>query len=327
MVENERQARHLANVRGERVRREQRAQRATTGVSLDTLFTRMQEGAIQDLNLVLKGDVGGSVEAAVGELAKIEHPEVRVNVIHQGVGGITEGDIMLASASTRSSSASTCGERRGWALRRPRGRRGGTYRVIYELTQDIEQALVGMLSAVTTEETLGEAEVRALFKVSRLGTIAGCMVLNGVVRRNATARVVRDGTVIYETTIAQLRPLQGRRPRGSRGLRVRHPARRLQRREGRRRPRVLRDARGRATSLDEPTPRPRRPPRRSGPATALRAWRPARSASSRSSCTSPGAHSLKEKRCTSAPRRRSCRTASARRWRRSTTTTCGSAPG
>ena len=85
VVENERQARHLANVRGERVRREERAQRAkAAGVSLDTLFTRMQEGAVQDLNLVLKGDVGGSVEAAVGELAKIEHPEVRVNVIRPG---------------------------------------------------------------------------------------------------------------------------------------------------------------------------------------------------------------------------------------------------
>ena len=80
-----------------------------------------------------------------------------------------------------------------------------TYRVIYQLTEDIEQALVGMLSAVTTEETLGEAEVRALFKVSRLGTIAGCMVTTGVARRNAQVRVVRDGTVIYETTIAQLR--------------------------------------------------------------------------------------------------------------------------
>jgi translation initiation factor IF-2 len=80
-----------------------------------------------------------------------------------------------------------------------------TYRVIYQLTEDIEQALVGMLSAVRTEETIGECEVRALFKVSRLGTIAGCMVTSGVVRRNAQVRVVRDGTVIYDTTIAQLK--------------------------------------------------------------------------------------------------------------------------
>src|SRR5207247_8056480 len=95
VVENERAARHFAQLRGERLRRELLAQRGG-GVSLETLFEALQEGAIQDLNLVLKGDVVGSVEAAISELAKIQHPEVRVNVIHQGVGGITENDIMLA---------------------------------------------------------------------------------------------------------------------------------------------------------------------------------------------------------------------------------------
>jgi translation initiation factor IF-2 len=163
-------------------------------------------GVVKDLNLVLKGDVGGSVEAAVSELEKIDHPEVRVNVIHQGVGAISEGDIMLAATSDAlvvgfnvrpNAEARALAEREGVDIR--------TYRVIYQLTEDIQQALVGMLSAVTTEETLGEAEVRALFRVSRLGTIAGCMVTSGVVRRNAQVRVVRDGTVVYETTIAQLR--------------------------------------------------------------------------------------------------------------------------
>ena len=96
VVEHERQARHLANVRGERLRREQLAQQAKAGPSLETLFSQMQEGRVQELSLVVKGDVVGSVEAAVGELAKIEHPEVRVNVIHQGVGGITENDVNLA---------------------------------------------------------------------------------------------------------------------------------------------------------------------------------------------------------------------------------------
>jgi translation initiation factor IF-2 len=131
---------------------------------------------------------------------------VRVNVIHTGVGGITENDVNLASASDAlvigfnvrpSAEARALAEREGVDIR--------TYRVIYQLTGDIEQALVGMLSPVQTEETLGEAEVRALFKVSRLGTIAGCMVTTGVVRRNARVRVVRDGTVIIETTIAQLK--------------------------------------------------------------------------------------------------------------------------
>jgi translation initiation factor IF-2 len=206
VVENEREARQLAQRRGQRLRTEQLAQRSKGGVSLETLFSQLQEGAVQDLNLVLKGDVGGSVEAAVSELAKIEHPEVRVNVIHQGVGPITEGDIMLAATSNAlvvgfnvrpNAEARALAEREGVDIR--------TYRVIYQLTEDIEQALVGMLSAVQTEEIIGEAEVRALFKVSRLGTIAGCMVTSGVVRRNSQVRVIRDGTVIYDTTIAQLK--------------------------------------------------------------------------------------------------------------------------
>ncbi|MGZ4309697.1 MAG: translation initiation factor IF-2 [Gaiellaceae bacterium] len=205
VVENERQARGYAQVRGERLRREQLAQRRV-GVSLETLFEALQEGAIQDLNLVLKGDVVGSVEAAISELSKIQHPEVRVNVIHQGVGGITENDIMLASASNAmvvgfnvrpNAEARALADREGVEIR--------TYRVIYQLTDDIEQALVGMLKPVRTEETIGEVEVRQLFRVSRLGTIAGSYVTNGTVKRNASVRVVRDGTVIYETKISQLK--------------------------------------------------------------------------------------------------------------------------
>ncbi len=206
VVENERRARELANQRGERLRREQLAKRTKRGVSLESLFAQMQEGQVQDLNLVLKGDVQGSLEALVGELSKIEHPEVRVNVIHQGVGGITENDVNLASASgamvvgfnvRASVEARQLAEREGVEIRQ--------YRVIYQLTQEIEQALVGMLSPVETEAILGEAEVRALFRVSRLGTIAGCMVTSGVVRRNAQVRIFRDGARIHETTIAQLR--------------------------------------------------------------------------------------------------------------------------
>jgi translation initiation factor IF-2 len=150
--------------------------------------------------------VQGSVEAIVSELGKIQHAEVRVNVIHQGVGGITDNDVMLASASggmiigfnvRPNAETRAVAEREGVEIR--------TYNVIYKLTEDIEQALVGKLATVTTEETIGEAEVRALFRVSRLGTIAGCMVTDGVVRRNASARVIRDGAVIYTTTISQLK--------------------------------------------------------------------------------------------------------------------------
>jgi translation initiation factor IF-2 len=206
VVENERSARQSAQSRGERLRREQLAQQTRRRTRLEDVFTQLQEGVAQDLNLVLKGDVVGSVEAAVSELAKIEHPEVRVNVIHQGVGGITEGDVMLASASTAmivgfnvrpNAEARALAEREGVEIR--------TYRVIYQLTEDIEQALVGMLKPTEVEETIGEAEVRALFRVSRLGTIAGCYVTNGVVRRNGRVRVVRGGAVVHETTIADLK--------------------------------------------------------------------------------------------------------------------------
>jgi translation initiation factor IF-2 len=206
VVENERAARHFAQVRGERLRREQLATQAGGAVSLETLFDQMQEGGMQDLNLVLKGDVVGSVEAAISELQKIQHPEVRVSVIHQGVGGITENDVNLAVASNAmvvgfnvrpSAEARQLAEREGVEIR--------TYRVIYQLTEDIEQALVGMLRPVTTEETIGEVEVRQLFRVSRLGTIAGSHVTQGNVRRGAQVRVVRDGTVIHETSISQLK--------------------------------------------------------------------------------------------------------------------------
>ncbi|HXR10935.1 MAG TPA: translation initiation factor IF-2 [Gaiellaceae bacterium] len=206
VVENDRLARERATRRAERLRREHLATQRPTGVSLEKLFEQMQSGEVADLNLVVKGDVVGSVEAIVSELAKFEHAEVRVNVIHEGVGAITQNDIMLASASDAlivgfnvrpNAEARELAAREGVEIR--------SYNVIYQLTDDIEQALVGKLATVKTEETIGEAEVRALFKVSRLGTIAGCMVTHGVVRRNANVRVIRDGTVIYTTTIAALK--------------------------------------------------------------------------------------------------------------------------
>src|SRR3954452_22306858 len=206
VVEKESRARELAPRRGERLKRETLARQSSRGASLETLFQQLQAGAPADLNIVLKGDVQGSVEAIVGELAKIQHPEVRVNVIHTGVGGITENDVNLAAASSAivigfnvrpSAEARQLAERQGVEIRQ--------YRVIYQLTEEIEQALVGMLSPVETEAVLGEVEVRALFKVSRLGTIAGCMVTSGVVRRGASVRIFREGARIHETTVSQLK--------------------------------------------------------------------------------------------------------------------------
>jgi translation initiation factor IF-2 len=209
VVENERVARDFAQKRAERLRREQLAQQRPAGISLENLFEALQAGEVRDLNLVIKGDVQGSVEAIVSELAKIQHPEVRVNVIHQGVGGINENDIMLAAASggmvvgfnvRPNAETRAVAEREGVAIR--------TYDVIYKLTEEIEQALVGMLTAVKTEETIGEAEVRNTFKASRVGTIAGCMVTSGVLRRGGQVRVIRDSTVIYTTTIDSLKRFQ-----------------------------------------------------------------------------------------------------------------------
>ena len=169
----------------------------------------MQEGGVRELSLIIKADVQGSVEAAVGEVAKIKHAEVSVRVIHTGVGGIAESDVMLAAASKAivvgfnvrpNAEAKALAEREGVDIR--------TYRVIYQLTEDIQQALVGMLAPDQVEEVLGEAEVREIFRASRLGTIAGCMVTQGVIQRGAQVRVVRDGTVVCEGNIDSLRRFQ-----------------------------------------------------------------------------------------------------------------------
>jgi translation initiation factor IF-2 len=208
VVENDRVARQLAQKRAHRLRTEMLARR-NKAVSLEDLFSAVQEGAVQELGLIIKADVQGSVEAAAGEIAKIQHPEVTVSVIHSGVGGITASDINLAAASNAivvgfnvrpNAEAKALAEREGVDIR--------TYRVIYQLTEDIQQALIGMLTPEQVEEVLGEVEVRQTFKVSRLGTIAGCMVTSGVVTRGAQVRLLRDGTIIHDGRIGTLRRFQ-----------------------------------------------------------------------------------------------------------------------
>jgi translation initiation factor IF-2 len=208
VVENERVARQAAQQRAQRLRAEAMARR-TKSVSLEDLFGAMQEGAIQELNLVIKADVQGSVEAAIGELEKIQHPEVQVRVIHSGVGGIAASDVNLAAASGAivigfnvrpNAEAKALAEREGVDIR--------TYRVIYQLTEDIQQALIGMLAPEQVEEVLGEAEVRQTFRASRVGTIAGCMVTQGVVQRGAQVRIVRDGTIVHDGRIETLKRFQ-----------------------------------------------------------------------------------------------------------------------
>jgi translation initiation factor IF-2 len=208
VVENERIARQMAQQRAQRVRAEALARRSSS-VSLEDLFSAMQEGAVKELNLVIKADVQGSVEAAISELEKIQHEEVAVRVIHSGVGGIVASDVNLAAASNAivvgfnvrpNAEARALAEREGVDIR--------TYRVIYKLTEDIQQALIGMLSPEQVEEVLGEAEVRQTFRASRVGTIAGCMVTQGVIQRGAQVRVVRDGTIVHDGRIETLKRFQ-----------------------------------------------------------------------------------------------------------------------
>src|SRR3954453_11163911 len=206
VVENEREARNVAGLREARLRREPLASSARPAMSLEDVFDRLQEGQVQELNLVVKGDVDGSVEAAVSELQKIQHPEVGVTFIHTGVGGIPESAVLIPAASQATVVGFTVrpnAEARSLAEREAVDIR--TYRVIYQLTQDIEQALVGMLRPEEVEEVLGEVEVRETFRASRIGVIAGCYVRSGLVRRGSKVRVVRDGTLIYETTIDSLK--------------------------------------------------------------------------------------------------------------------------
>jgi translation initiation factor IF-2 len=204
VVKDERMARSLAQKRANRIKTEALArQRALT---LDDVFARIAEGKVLDLNLIVKADVQGSLEALTDALLKIQHPEVKVRVIHSGVGGVNESDVMLAAASSAiiigfnvrpSAAAQTLAESEGVDVR--------SYRVIYKVTEDITAALVGMLKPEYEEIVLGQAEVRALFKASKLGTIAGCMVTRGQITRNASIRVLRSDVVVHDGKIASLK--------------------------------------------------------------------------------------------------------------------------
>jgi translation initiation factor IF-2 len=204
VVKDERMARSLAHRRANRLKTEALAkQRALT---LDDIFARIAAGKVLDLNLVVKADVQGSLEALSDALLMIQHPEVKVRVIHSGVGGINENDIMLASASTaiiigfnvRPSPAAT-------ALAETEGVDVRTYKVIYKVTEDITAALVGMLKPTIEEVVLGQAEVRTTFKASKLGTIAGCMVTRGVITRNASVRVLRSDVIVHDGKMGSLK--------------------------------------------------------------------------------------------------------------------------
>ena len=174
-------------------------------VSLQDLLRATQDGGIPELNLVLKADTQGSVEALDGQLSGMDQSLVKVNILRKGAGAITENDVALAQAS----GATVIGfnvvptsQARALAEGEVDIR---TYRVIYQAVQDIQDAARGLLGPETREVPIGQAEVRATFRVPRYGLVAGCMVIEGTIRRNARARLVRDGTVVYESRIGSLR--------------------------------------------------------------------------------------------------------------------------
>jgi translation initiation factor IF-2 len=181
------------------------AANALSKVTLDNLFARMQEGSMKELPLIVKADVQGSAEAVKASLEKISNEEVRVRVIHAAVGAINESDILLASTAgaiivgfnVRADAAAMAnGQRANVDMR--------FYRVIYDAIDEIEAAMKGMLAPQFEEVVIGHAEVRMTYKVSAIGTIAGCMVKDGKITRDAQVRVLRDNIVIHEGEVGSL---------------------------------------------------------------------------------------------------------------------------
>jgi len=207
VVEDEKTARAMASRRTNRIKAEALARQRS--VTLDDLYARIAAGRVQDLNLVIKADGQGSLEALQDALLQITHEEVKIRIIRSGVGAITESDVMLAAASEAivigfnvrpNPSAASLAEQEGIDIR--------TYRVIYKVTEEVRAALVGMLKPQYAEEVVGRAEVRQTFRASRVGTIAGSYVTNGSIPRNANIRVIRDGTVVHDGRIASLKRFQ-----------------------------------------------------------------------------------------------------------------------
>ena len=202
-VEDERMAKNLADQRREKQRQEILA--ANARVNLDDLFNQIAEG-VKTLNIIVKADVAGSVEAVKQSLLKLSNDEVKVSVIHSAVGGITESDVMLATASNAiitgfnvrpDKNAIDSAERNGVDIR--------CHRIIYEIIEEIEAAMKGMLAPTFKEVVLGHAEVRQTIRVPNVGTIAGSYVQDGKIARNANIRIVRDGIVIFEDKISSLK--------------------------------------------------------------------------------------------------------------------------
>lgn len=207
VTKDEKTAKQVASMRHDKKKEKELAERSK--VSLNDLFDRIKEGEISELNIVIKADVQGSLEALKNSLLKLSNPEVKLNIIHGGVGGINESDILLASASNAivigfnvrpDSKAKTTAEKEDVEI--------NLYSVIYEAIESVEKAIEGMLTPETKENVIGRVEVRQVFSVPKAGKIAGSYVLEGKVVRNAHARVVRDNVVVYDGAIDSLKRFQ-----------------------------------------------------------------------------------------------------------------------
>lgn len=204
VFEDEREAKQLASKR-EQLQREQTI-RTQKHITLDEIGRRIALGDFQELNIVLKGDVDGSVEALTDSLQKLSTEEIHVNILHKGVGQITESDVLLASASDAviigfnvrpNASARNIAEKEEVEIR--------AYSIIYDAINEVKEAMEGMLSPELKEEVIGNVEIRQTFKISKVGTIAGCMVLDGKITRNSSVRIIRDGVVVHTGELASLK--------------------------------------------------------------------------------------------------------------------------
>src|SRR5690554_6519621 len=204
VFEDEREAKAIA-VKRTQLQREQSV-RTQRHITLDEIGRRIALGDFKELNIILKGDVDGSVEALCDSFSKLSTEEIQVNIIHKGVGAITESDVLLASASDAiiiSFNVRPMGNDKAIADKEEIDIRN--YSIIYDAIDDVKDAMEGMLSPELKEEITGAAEIRELFKISKIGTIAGCMVTEGKIYRNSQIRIIREGVVIFTGELAALR--------------------------------------------------------------------------------------------------------------------------
>jgi translation initiation factor IF-2 len=203
-MEDEREARNIATRRQQLIR--EQGMRTHKHITLDEIGRRLAIGDFKELNIIIKGDVDGSVEALSDSLLKLSTERIQVKIIHKGVGAISESDVLLASASNAiiigfqvrpSASARKLAETEEIDIR--------LYSIIYKAIEEVKDAMEGMLSPEKQEKVIGTVEVRQTFRITKVGTVAGCYVQDGKITRNSKVRVIRDGIVIYDGALGQLK--------------------------------------------------------------------------------------------------------------------------